>query len=65
MTFFEELRRRNVIRVGVAYLVAAWLLLQIVDVLAPLLDLPEWVGKLVFLVLLIGLVPGAGLFLGL
>ena len=57
MTFFEELRRRNVIRVGVAYLVAAWLLLQIVDVLAPLLDLPEWVGKLVFLVLLIGLVP--------
>ena len=57
MTFFEELKRRNVIRVGVAYLVAAWLLLQIVDVLAPLLDLPEWVGRLVFLVLLIGLVP--------
>jgi TolB-like protein len=57
MTFFEELKRRNVIRVGVAYLVAAWLLLQVVDVLAPLLELPEWVGRLVFLVLLIGLVP--------
>jgi TolB-like protein len=57
MSFFEELKRRNVIRVGVAYLVAAWLLLQVVDVLAPLLDLPDWVGRLVFLILLIGLVP--------
>jgi TolB-like protein len=57
MTFFEELKRRNVIRVGIAYLVAAWLLLQIVDVLAPLLDLPDWVGRLVFLILMIGLVP--------
>ena len=57
MSLFHELKRRNVIRVGAAYLVAAWLLLQIVDVLAPLLDLPVWVGRLVFLVLLIGLVP--------
>jgi TolB-like protein len=57
MTFFEELKRRNVIRVGVAYLVAAWLLLQVVDVLAPMLELPEWVGRLVFLILLVGLVP--------
>jgi TolB-like protein len=57
MSLFEELKRRNVIRVGIAYLVAAWLLLQIVDVLAPLLELPEWVGRLVLLILLIGLVP--------
>ena len=33
---FEELRRRNVFRVGIAYLVAAWLLLQLVDVLVPI-----------------------------
>lgn len=57
MSFFGELKRRNVIRAGVAYMVAAWLLLQVVDVLAPLLELPDWVGKLVFLMLLIGLVP--------
>ena len=57
MSFLDELKRRNVIRVGVAYFVAAWLLLQIVDVLAPLLDLPDWVGRLVFLILLVGLVP--------
>jgi TolB-like protein/Flp pilus assembly protein TadD len=57
MSLFEELKRRNVIRVGIAYLVAAWLLLQIVDVLAPLLELPNWVGRLIFLILLVGLVP--------
>ena len=57
MTLFEELKRRNVIRVGIAYLVAAWLLLQVVDVLAPLLELPDWVGRLILLILLIGLLP--------
>jgi adenylate cyclase len=57
MNFLGELQRRNVIRAGVAYLVAAWLLLQVVDVLAPLLNLPDWVGRLVFLILLVGLVP--------
>ena len=36
-----ELRRRNVFKVGIAYLVAAWLLMQITDVVAPLLSLPS------------------------
>ncbi len=57
MSFIAELKRRNVIRVGVAYMVATWLLLQIVDVLVPILDLPDWVGKLVFLILTVGLIP--------
>ncbi len=57
MSLFAELKRRNVIRVGIAYFVAAWLLLQITDVLSGVLGLPEFVGKAVFLVLLIGLVP--------
>jgi len=57
MSLISELKRRNVIRVGVAYLIAVWLLLQIVDVLVPLLTLPDWVGRFVFLILLIGLVP--------
>ena len=42
---------------GAAYMVASWLLLQIVDVLVPMLGLPDWVGKLVFLFLFIGLIP--------
>jgi len=57
MSFFNELKRRNVIRVGVAYMVASWLLLQIVDVLVPILDLPGWVGKLVFLMIAVAIVP--------
>jgi len=57
MSFLEELKRRNVIRVGAAYLVASWLLLQIVDVLVPILDLPAWVGKFIFLMLVVGVLP--------
>ena len=37
MSLIQELKRRNVIRVGVLYLVAAWLLLQLIDVLSSLL----------------------------
>ena len=40
MNFFEELKRRNVFRVGIAYAVAAWLLLQLTEVLSELLNLP-------------------------
>lgn len=36
-----ELKRRNVFRVGAAYLVVGWVALQAVDVVAPILDLPE------------------------
>jgi adenylate cyclase len=57
MTFFQELKRRNVIRVGALYLVAAWLLLQLTDVLSSLLPVPEWTGSLVFLLLAIGFFP--------
>jgi len=39
--FFQELRRRNVIRVGIAYVLVAWILLQIADVLFPALGLPK------------------------
>jgi len=49
-----ELKRRNVVRVAVAYVIVGWLILQFVDVLVPLLTLPEWVGRLVFLLLLVG-----------
>jgi len=49
-----ELKRRNVVRVAVAYAIVAWLILQLSDVLAPMLSLPEWIGKLVFFILLIG-----------
>jgi TolB-like protein/Tfp pilus assembly protein PilF len=57
MSFFNELKRRNVIRVGIAYAVVAWLLLQLADVLKELLSLPDEVGRTVVLLLLIGFIP--------
>lgn len=42
---------------GVAYLVASWLLLQITDVLSNLLELPGSAGKLIFVVLVVGFIP--------
>ncbi|MDX1459870.1 MAG: tetratricopeptide repeat protein [Xanthomonadales bacterium] len=54
MSFFEELKRRNVFRVGAAYAVAGWLLMQITDVFAPALHLPEWFPTAVAFLLIIG-----------
>jgi TolB-like protein len=57
MPFLAELKRRNVFRVGAAYVVVAWLLLQVVDVIAPILALPESVPRLILLLLAVGFVP--------
>ena len=57
MSLYGELSRRNVIRVAIAYAVASWVLLQIVDVISPIFELPLWAPKLIFLILAIGLVP--------
>jgi TolB-like protein/cytochrome c-type biogenesis protein CcmH/NrfG len=54
VSFLAELKRRKVIRAAVAYAVAAWIVLQISDVLVPALNLPEWVVRLVTLLLLLG-----------
>ena len=54
MSFVKELQRRNVIRMALLYIVAAWLLLQVTDVLSSLMPVPEWTGSLVILLLTIG-----------
>lgn len=61
MQFFDELKRRNVFRVGAAYLVVAWLVLQVVGTVAPMLELPGSFGRSVLLLLAIGF-PVALLF---
>ena len=53
-SFWGELKRRNVVRVAVAYGIVSWLALQLTDVLIQLLGLPDWVGRFVFLILVIG-----------
>jgi TolB-like protein len=55
MSFFAELKRRNVVRVGIAYVVGGWLLLQLTEVLSELLKLPEQVGPIVVSIVVIGL----------
>ncbi|MEE4174651.1 MAG: hypothetical protein V2I57_10410 [Xanthomonadales bacterium] len=55
MSFFEELKRRNVVRVGIAYAVGAWLLLQFTEVLTELLSLPPTIGPVVVALVAIGL----------
>ena len=54
-SFLEELKRRNVVRVGLAYLVMAWLVLQMGEVVFDLLEVPKWAGKLLIAFLLLGL----------
>ncbi len=51
---WEELKRRNVVRVAIAYVIVSWLILQLSDVLISMLGLAESVGKLIFLILLVG-----------
>lgn len=55
MSFFQELKRRNVFRVGIAYAVAGWLLLQFTEVLSELLQLPPEIGPIVVAFVAIGL----------
>ena len=55
MSFFEELKRRNVIRVAIAYAIAAWLMIEISATTFPMLRLPEWSATLVTVLLMIGL----------
>ncbi len=55
--FFQELKRRKVLRVAAAYIVASWVVLQVAETLAPILELPDWASKLVFFALVIGFLP--------
>jgi len=54
MSFFEELKRRNVFRVGVAYAISAWVLLQFVDLVLENIQAPDWIMKVFMLGLAIG-----------
>jgi len=52
--FFAELKRRNVYKVAVAYGVVAWLLMQVASQIFPFFDIPNWVVRVVVLLLIIG-----------
>ena len=54
MPIFRELKRRNVIKVAIAYAVVAWLLIEITATVFPILKLPDWSVTLVTALVLIG-----------
>ncbi|MEY2555234.1 MAG: hypothetical protein QOF93_378 [Verrucomicrobiota bacterium] len=53
--FFAELKRRNVYKVAVAYIVAGWALSQGIAQVFPVFDIPNWVIRLIVLFIIIGL----------
>jgi TolB-like protein/Flp pilus assembly protein TadD len=54
MGLVSELKRRNVIRVAIAYAIAAWLLIEVSATTFPMLRLPEWTSTFVAVLLMIG-----------
>ena len=54
MSFFEELKRRNVFRVAIGYVITAWLLLQAVDLVLENINAPDWVMQVFMLALAVG-----------
>ena len=53
-SFYDELKRRNVIRVGAGYAFVAWLLIQVADVLLPIFEMPSWLLRTLTIVLIAG-----------
>ena len=51
---FQELKRRNVFRVAIAYLAVAWLALQLADIVLDNVTAPEWVMQVLMLFIIIG-----------
>ena len=52
--FFAELKRRKVYKVGIAYAVVAWVLMQVASQIFPFFEIPNWAVRLVVLLLIIG-----------
>jgi adenylate cyclase len=57
MSFFAELKRRNVIRVGAAYVVLAWLVIQVAETIFPLFGYGDAPARIVVVVLAIAFIP--------
>src|SRR5881628_598164 len=55
INFFAELKRRNVYKVAVAYIVAGWALSQGIAQVFPVFDIPNWIIRLIVLLIILGL----------
>ncbi len=57
MSFFADLKRRKVFRMAVAYIIASWLIIQVVETIFPAFGFGDAAVRIVVIVLTIGLVP--------
>jgi len=57
VSFFSELRRRNVIRIAGLYLVGSWLLVQVAETVLPVFGVPDWVLRALIILLALGFIP--------
>jgi len=57
LSLFNELKRRNVFRIGAAYVVGAWLLIQVAETIFPLFGFGDTPARLVVIALAIGFIP--------
>jgi len=57
MLLYQELKRRNVFRVAIAYLALAWLLIEVAGTLFPGFGIPDWAFRFVVIVLALGFIP--------
>ncbi len=55
MTLYEELKRRNVVRVGIAYVVIGWFLAQVAEFAFENFGAPDWVQLVLILIIGLGL----------
>ena len=55
-SIWEELKRRNVVKVAVAYAIVAWLLIEISATLLPAFEAPDWILRVIILLIGIGFV---------
>ena len=56
LTFFQELKRRKVVRVIIVYSAASLAILEFVSIIEEPFGLPDWTIKLIFILLCIGLI---------
>ena len=54
MTFFKELKERNVVKVAIIYIVTGWLLIQVATAVFPHFGIPDWAVRLVVLLIALG-----------
>jgi TolB-like protein len=55
LSLFDELKRRKVFRVAIAYVVGAWVIVQVTDIVADNFNAPDWVMQMIIALLVVGL----------